>query len=133
MCLCCECCVLSGIGLCDELITRPEESYRLWCVVVCDLETSRMRRTWPKFGHSVQKKNMIKRNWNVTFFAPPNQLAPTELLAAYLFSNRTDTNYWHTPRNQTRLNKRHSRPINSSQFHYITRQCAQWDLFFISG
>ena len=29
-------------GLCDELITRPEESYRLWCVVVCDLETSRM-------------------------------------------------------------------------------------------
>jgi len=38
------CCVLSGRGLCDELITRPEESYRLWCVVVCDLETSRMRR-----------------------------------------------------------------------------------------
>ena len=26
----------------DELITRPEESYRLRCVVVCDLETSRM-------------------------------------------------------------------------------------------
>jgi len=34
--------VLSGRGLCDELITRPEESYRMWCVVVCDLETSRM-------------------------------------------------------------------------------------------
>ena len=32
--------MLSGRGLCDELITRPEESYRLWCVVVCDLETS---------------------------------------------------------------------------------------------
>jgi hypothetical protein len=31
---------LSGRGLCDELITRPEESYRLCCVVVCDLETS---------------------------------------------------------------------------------------------
>ena len=29
-------------GLCDELITRPEESYRLCCVVVCDLETSRI-------------------------------------------------------------------------------------------
>jgi len=28
--------VLSGRGLCDELITRPEESYRLCCVVVCD-------------------------------------------------------------------------------------------------
>jgi hypothetical protein len=36
----CECCMLSDRGLCDELITRPEESYRLWCVVVCDLETS---------------------------------------------------------------------------------------------
>jgi len=34
--------VLSGRGLCDELITRPEESYRLCRVVVCDLETSRM-------------------------------------------------------------------------------------------
>ena len=34
--------MLSGSGLCDELITRPEESYRLCCVVVCDLETSRM-------------------------------------------------------------------------------------------
>ena len=37
--VCCECCVLSGRGLCDQLITRPEESYRLWCVVVCDQET----------------------------------------------------------------------------------------------
>ena len=34
--------MLSGRGLCDELITRPEESYRLCCVVVSDLETSRM-------------------------------------------------------------------------------------------
>ena len=34
--------MLSGRGLCDELITRPEESYRLCCVEVCDLETSRM-------------------------------------------------------------------------------------------
>ena len=34
--------MLSGRGLCDELITRPEESYRLCCAVVCDLETSRI-------------------------------------------------------------------------------------------
>ena len=33
--------MLSGRGLCDELIIRPEESYRLWRVVVCDLETSK--------------------------------------------------------------------------------------------
>jgi len=30
--------VLSGGGLCNELINRPEEFYRLWCVVVCDVE-----------------------------------------------------------------------------------------------
>ena len=34
--------MLSGRGLCDELITRPEDSYRLCCAVVCDLETSRI-------------------------------------------------------------------------------------------
>jgi len=39
MFVCCECCVLSGRRLCDGLITRPEESYRLWRVVVCDQET----------------------------------------------------------------------------------------------
>jgi hypothetical protein len=51
--VCLLCCVLSGRGLCDKLITRPEESYRLWCVVVCDLETSRMR-SWPTLGCSPQ-------------------------------------------------------------------------------
>ena len=40
--VCCECRVLSGRGLCDELITRPEDSYRLWCVVACYIETSRI-------------------------------------------------------------------------------------------
>jgi hypothetical protein len=34
MSVCCECCVLSGRGLCVGLITRPEESYRVWCVWV---------------------------------------------------------------------------------------------------
>jgi len=47
-----ECCVLSGRGLCDGPITRPEKSYRLCCVVVCDQETSRMRRPWPALGRS---------------------------------------------------------------------------------
>ena len=52
MLVCCECCVLLGRGLCDELITRLEESYRMWCVVVCDIETSRIRRPWPALGNS---------------------------------------------------------------------------------
>ena len=47
MSVCCECCVLSGRGLCDELITRLEESYRVWRVVVCDIETSWMKGPWP--------------------------------------------------------------------------------------
>jgi len=33
--------VLSCRGVCDELITRPEESYQLWRIIVCDLETSK--------------------------------------------------------------------------------------------
>ena len=42
MSVCCECYVLSGRGLCGKLITPPEESYRLWCVVVCDLESTKI-------------------------------------------------------------------------------------------
>jgi hypothetical protein len=49
-CGCCECYMLSGRGLCNRLITRREESYRLWRVVVCDQETSRMRSLKPPAG-----------------------------------------------------------------------------------
>jgi len=52
--------MLSGRGLCDELITRPEQSYRLWCVVVCDLETSRIRKPWPALGRNATGK---KKSW----------------------------------------------------------------------
>ena len=48
--VCCECCVLSSRGLCDGLIIRSEESYRLWRVVVCDQETSQGRRLKPTRG-----------------------------------------------------------------------------------
>jgi len=51
------CCVLSGRGLCDGLITRPEESYRLWRVVVCDLETSNEEAK----AHYGAVKNTTKR------------------------------------------------------------------------
>ena len=50
MFVCCECCVLSGRDLCDGLIARQEESYRLWRVVVCDQETSRMRGLKARYG-----------------------------------------------------------------------------------
>jgi hypothetical protein len=58
VCLLWVLCVLSGRGLCDELITRPEESYRLWCVVVCDLETSWMRRPRPTGGCRAKNKQI---------------------------------------------------------------------------
>ena len=63
MFVCRECCVLPSRGLCDELITRPDESFRLWCIIVCDLETSRMRKPWPALGRSATKK---KANYSNT-------------------------------------------------------------------
>jgi hypothetical protein len=59
MYVCCECCVLSGRGLCDELITRPEEFYRLWSDVVCDLETSSITCFDPFTGPSTDHKNSV--------------------------------------------------------------------------
>jgi hypothetical protein len=59
MFVCCDCHVLSGRGLCDELIIRQEESYRLWCVLECDLETSWMRKSWPTRGLLGQIKKYI--------------------------------------------------------------------------
>jgi hypothetical protein len=55
MSVCCECCVYC------ELITRPEESYRLWRVAVCDLETTWMWRPWPTGGPSRQKLKTRKQ------------------------------------------------------------------------
>jgi hypothetical protein len=57
----CECCVLSGRDLGDELIPRPEESYRLWRVVVCDLETSGMRGPGPLEGCCARRKRKKER------------------------------------------------------------------------
>jgi len=53
--VCCDCSVLSGRGLCDELIIRPEESYRLWCVVVCDLENLKNEEAMAHWGLLRQK------------------------------------------------------------------------------
>jgi len=74
MFVCCECCVLSDKGLCDELITRPEESYRLWCVVVCDQETSWMRWPWPTLGRSAKENKTSKTNLKTLGSLPHNCL-----------------------------------------------------------
>ena len=65
MFVCCECCVLSGRGLCEGLIIRPEESYRLWCVVVCDLEKNlkneeAMTHDWAASAIEKQKRLIMQ-------------------------------------------------------------------------
>ena len=85
MFVCCECYVLSGRGLCDELITRPEESYRLCCVVVCDQETSRMRRPWPALGRSAtgKQKKILRYSVRATW---PASLILHSSIPAIIFS-----------------------------------------------
>jgi hypothetical protein len=61
MFVCCVCCVLSGRGLCDKLITRPEVSYRLWYIVVCDLENLKNEVAMTRVGsQSNSKKKRTK-------------------------------------------------------------------------
>ena len=50
--------MLSGRGLCDELITRPEESYRLWCVVVCDRENLKNEEAMTRVGSQRHSKKI---------------------------------------------------------------------------
>jgi len=70
-------------GLYDELVTRPEKSYRLWCVVACVLETSWMRRPRPTRGLSHQEKkkscqsnedptDIFKKKWKQTLHQCPH-------------------------------------------------------------
>jgi hypothetical protein len=58
----CECCVLSGRGLCDELITHPEEFY--WLVRHC--VWSRKPQEWgghdPCWVAAPQKKMRVKHD-----------------------------------------------------------------------
>jgi len=92
MFVCCECCVLSGRRLCDELNTRPQKSYRLWCVVVCDLETSRMRRPWPALGRSATAKNIYKM-WRSPSYDIQLPYTCTFLYHALMMSRVEDRNY----------------------------------------
>ena len=56
----CECCVLSGRGLCDGLITRLEEFHGVWCVSECDREASTTRRPWHTRGLLLHKKENLR-------------------------------------------------------------------------
>ena len=56
MSVCCGCCLLSGRGLCDELIISSEEYFRLRCVFVLSIN-SWIRRPWPTRGSVASKTN----------------------------------------------------------------------------
>jgi len=71
--VCCECCVLSGRGLCDELVTRPEGPYRLWRVVVCDQETSKNEEAKARY-RAVENTTTMGCNAKTTNKQPYNIL-----------------------------------------------------------
>jgi len=73
--------VLSGRGLCDEPITRPEESYRRWRVVVSDQEPSKTRRLKPATG--LWK---IQPRWVVTVGKQTKQTARQYNCRLYIIS-----------------------------------------------
>ena len=94
MFVCCECCVLSGRGLCDELINRPEESYIIWCVVVYDLETSLMRRSWTDGGFYAKNKHTNELNPLVTSCLKSCKRPAKEPNAVRLLNFETDVTWW---------------------------------------
>ena len=72
MAVSCDCCVLSGRGLCFGLITRPQESYRAWCNCVrswsleneddqLGFEPSRIRRRSGRIWRRKRKKEKKKK------------------------------------------------------------------------
>jgi hypothetical protein len=59
--------VLSGRGLCDGPIPRPEESYRLWCVIECDRVKIKTLYTYCEQVGRRGKHYEKKRNLRIMF------------------------------------------------------------------
>jgi hypothetical protein len=51
--------VYCQVEVCDELITRPEESYRLWYFVVCDLENLKNEEAMARVGSQRHRKKIL--------------------------------------------------------------------------
>jgi len=81
MFFCCDFCVLSGRGLCDELITCLEESYRLWCVVVCDLDNLVNEEAMTRVGSQRHRKKNKEQN----------RRAPSRNTSTYMTTRRHNT------------------------------------------
>jgi hypothetical protein len=84
--------------LCDKLITRPEESYRLWCDVVCDLENPQELGGYdPRWVAAPQKKHTRKNKHelvttDVTVCMSPhliNRITYSILTDGYMLANNS--------------------------------------------
>jgi len=96
--VCCECCVLSGRNLGVEVVTRSEESYRMWCVVLCDLEISRMRRTRPALGRGASGGGGGGGFMGFLYFSVHNKISQ---VGDELFNSKRRTDGWKNIKNLT--------------------------------
>ena len=80
----CECCVSYGRGFCYGSITRPQQYYRMWCVLVCDLKTSKIRQLWSALSccASEDEKETKKKTTN----GPLNRFAHALFLLSQYFA-----------------------------------------------
>ena len=100
MSVCCECLVLSGRGLCNGLITRPEESYRVWCVRVWSwiLDNEALAHwgavaQWKKkkLGYPIRAEGSFKLGWELRNYS--SRVPPLRHLSDVnisILSNRLD-------------------------------------------
>jgi hypothetical protein len=86
----CEFCVFSGTSLCDEPPIDPQESCLAWWVVVCYLETSRMRTLWPALGHSAtdKKKLYLLHRFFINMSHPVVYIILKYLFSVYIMVNK---------------------------------------------
>jgi hypothetical protein len=85
--VCCECCVLLGRGLCDGLITRPEDGCG---VSEYDHEAALMRRSWPTRGSSVMEKNAYRELGRLLIYNYTNR----NFIYFYKIGYHSHINHW---------------------------------------
>jgi hypothetical protein len=73
--VCCDCCMLSGRGLCVRPIPRPDESCQVWCVFSVIMI---MRRPWPSRVWRVMDEKKIRLL--LLLLPPPPPPPPPPLL-----------------------------------------------------
>ena len=111
----CECCVLSSTGLCDGLITRPEEPYGVGCVWVwsLSLDNEEALAHWGWGGcHAIKKSNRrspISVTRPVLYTHPHSQIS---------FIRRTSRCIWKPENKATLLRSPGSTGQNSTSTLY---------------